>query len=449
MPQNWPSRNLRVPEPQPDRQVDAGRGRKEEDHEQQEEVQRATRAERTPVGPGGRRRSAGRRGRASRGWLDEHSAIWQDTFLSPPSPSTPRPRPPSTPGRVRRRLQEHRQRRQLDRGQHRTTLIPSLFHVHVRPRPRPHDPHHALRRDGVRRRLQDHGRRRQLEPGEHGAHVSKSHVLRRRPRPRPHDPDHPLRRDAAGGVFKSTDGGASWSPVNTGLTCPGAQVHLHSSARRRPRPRPHDPDHPLRRDVSDGVFKSTTGATSEPGEHGAGRTFPCSSRSALALDPTTPTTLYAGTDRSGVFKSTDGGATWSAVNTGLTDPSRRLRPRPRPHDPDHPLRGDATAASSRAPTGAATWSRGEHGADVNLAARLSPSPSTRRPRPPSTPGRTAAASSRARRGRELEPGEHGADDPHVTRPRPRPRPHDPDHPLRGDVVGGVFKSTTGARAGAR
>jgi len=39
---------------------------------------------------------------------------------------------------------------------------------------------------------------------------------------------------------------------------------------------------------------------------------------ALAIDPATPTTLYAGTDGYGVFKSTNGGAQWSAANTGLT-----------------------------------------------------------------------------------------------------------------------------------
>ena len=39
---------------------------------------------------------------------------------------------------------------------------------------------------------------------------------------------------------------------------------------------------------------------------------------ALAIDPDTPTTLYAGTDRGGVFKSTNRGTSWSAVNTGLT-----------------------------------------------------------------------------------------------------------------------------------
>ena len=40
---------------------------------------------------------------------------------------------------------------------------------------------------------------------------------------------------------------------------------------------------------------------------------------ALALDPAAPTTLYAGTGGGGVFKSTNGGAGWSAANTGLTN----------------------------------------------------------------------------------------------------------------------------------
>ena len=38
----------------------------------------------------------------------------------------------------------------------------------------------------------------------------------------------------------------------------------------------------------------------------------------LAIDPATPTTLYAGTYGGGVFKSANGGASWSAVNSGLT-----------------------------------------------------------------------------------------------------------------------------------
>jgi hypothetical protein len=39
---------------------------------------------------------------------------------------------------------------------------------------------------------------------------------------------------------------------------------------------------------------------------------------AIAIDPATPTTLYAGT-AGGVFKSMNGGGNWSAANNGLTD----------------------------------------------------------------------------------------------------------------------------------
>jgi hypothetical protein len=38
---------------------------------------------------------------------------------------------------------------------------------------------------------------------------------------------------------------------------------------------------------------------------------------ALAIDPTTPSTLYAGT-ADGVYQSTDSGGSWTAVNTGLS-----------------------------------------------------------------------------------------------------------------------------------
>ena len=38
---------------------------------------------------------------------------------------------------------------------------------------------------------------------------------------------------------------------------------------------------------------------------------------AVAIDPVTSTTLFAGTPRDGVFKSIDGGTTWS--RTGLAD----------------------------------------------------------------------------------------------------------------------------------
>ncbi len=37
---------------------------------------------------------------------------------------------------------------------------------------------------------------------------------------------------------------------------------------------------------------------------------------AIVIDPVTPSTLYVGTDRSGVFRSTNSGESWEAVNSG-------------------------------------------------------------------------------------------------------------------------------------
>jgi len=77
---------------------------------------------------------------------------------------------------------------------------------------------------------------------------------------------------------------------------------------------PTDPDVVYAGTASGGVFKSTdAGATW--GAHRTGLTN--RSITALAVDPTTPSTVYAGTDGGGVFKSTDAGSTWSAANTGL------------------------------------------------------------------------------------------------------------------------------------
>src|SRR2546426_828887 len=65
-----------------------------------------------------------------------------------------------------------------------------------------------------------------------------------------------------------------------------------------------------------GVFKSTN----EGGSWSAVNTgLNNTSIFALAIDPAAPATLYAGTDGGGVFKSTNGGGRWSAVNIGLTN----------------------------------------------------------------------------------------------------------------------------------
>jgi hypothetical protein len=70
----------------------------------------------------------------------------------------------------------------------------------------------------------------------------------------------------------------------------------------------------------DGVFKSTDSGGTWAAVNTGLTTLQVG---ALAINPTTPATLYAGTggmyDGGGVFKSTDSGGTWAAANTGLTN----------------------------------------------------------------------------------------------------------------------------------
>jgi len=65
-------------------------------------------------------------------------------------------------------------------------------------------------------------------------------------------------------------------------------------------------------------LKSTDGGTSWATANGA---LPTTNVLALAIDPTTPSTLFAGTD-AGVFKSTDSAQSWTAANDGLVGTSQ-------------------------------------------------------------------------------------------------------------------------------
>jgi photosystem II stability/assembly factor-like uncharacterized protein len=107
---------------------------------------------------------------------------------------------------------------------------------------------------------------------------------------------------SGGGVFKSTDSGGTWAATNTGLRerwvkalaiNPTTPTTLYAGG--------------------SGVFKSTDSG----GTWAAASTGLNPSVQALAINPTTPATLYAGTSFGGVFRSTDSGGTWAAVNTGL------------------------------------------------------------------------------------------------------------------------------------
>lgn len=108
-----------------------------------------------------------------------------------------------------------------------------------------------------------------------------------------------------GGVFRSTDGASTWEAVTTGLNSTNVQALAID---------PTTPSTLYAGAVDGGVFKSTDGAlTWHAAQAGLGDT----AVSALAIDPTRPRTLYAGGD--GAFKSTDGADTWRPVNGGLTN----------------------------------------------------------------------------------------------------------------------------------
>ena len=106
------------------------------------------------------------------------------------------------------------------------------------------------------------------------------------------------------GVYKSTDGGASWFPANTGLS--SAYVYTLALAPSNPAT--------LYAGTDSGVYKSSNGG----GNWSPVYTNPQTYVADLVIDPSNPSTLYAGANTltdGGIYKSTDGGASWHPFNT--------------------------------------------------------------------------------------------------------------------------------------
>lgn len=123
------------------------------------------------------------------------------------------------------------------------------------------------------------------------------------------------------GVFKSADGGASWS--NIGLSMGVSSLALD----------PGDPDTIYAAAGGIyfnagflGLFKSTDGGASwAPINNGLDSVLDSRSTvTALAIAPNNRSTLYAATSGRGVYKSLDGGAMWGPLNEGLTNLDVRL-----------------------------------------------------------------------------------------------------------------------------
>ena len=149
---------------------------------------------------------------------------------------------------------------------------------------------------------------------------------------------------AGDGVYRSTDGGETWSHVGLEEAGQIGRIRVH----------PADPDrvfvaalgHAFGPNEERGVFRSTDGGASWE------KVLYASERAGavdLALDPTNPRHLFAaiwqverkpwtlvsGGEDSGLFRSTDGGDTWEEVTDGLPEGIKgRIGVTVSPADPD-------------------------------------------------------------------------------------------------------------------
>jgi photosystem II stability/assembly factor-like uncharacterized protein len=152
------------------------------------------------------------------------------------------------------------------------------------------------------------------------------------------DPTNPNTLYAASGdssqVYKTTDGGTNWNATVSGQ--PQGSNYFNYNYHATLAVDPRNSDTVYLGFYGAGVFKSTdAGKTwSAPitgplvvSDTDRGMEYALMGVHALAIDPQSPGTIYVGTVNmcacmdeplpTGVWKSADGGTTWSAVNTGL------------------------------------------------------------------------------------------------------------------------------------
>jgi photosystem II stability/assembly factor-like uncharacterized protein len=111
--------------------------------------------------------------------------------------------------------------------------------------------------------------------------------------------------EVSGRIWRSADGGATW----TEKTASFSSIDLILVD-------PRNPDIVYFTVTSD-LFKSTSGGSS-PSRIWDG-TAPNPGVENLAIDPKSPSTIYAATSNDGVFRSRDGGATWAHAASGLAE----------------------------------------------------------------------------------------------------------------------------------
>ena len=120
-------------------------------------------------------------------------------------------------------------------------------------------------------------------------------------------------------LFKSVDGGAHWTPRSNGLGYLGIDVSTGSPGFNLLGIDPLNPD-TLYLGSFGGVYKTTNGGTNWTAINTGLPSYPPSFPivQTLAVDPVTTSNIYIGTQSSGIYKSTNGGNTWNVSTNGLT-----------------------------------------------------------------------------------------------------------------------------------
>jgi hypothetical protein len=133
---------------------------------------------------------------------------------------------------------------------------------------------------------------------------------------------------AAPTLFQSTDGGSTWGGISGSWVTDVTSLAIDPTTPTTLYAGTDDLDLSNDTYVSSGIQKSTDGGADWTNVKSTTATQYISGYSALAIDPSTPTTVYAGSNNlqtgklgttgQAVLRSIDGGQTWAALNNGLT-----------------------------------------------------------------------------------------------------------------------------------